>query len=139
MNWAISSIGPSLIFVASQRRFAGRGLTQINGICAGRRQVVAARQSRPFREIVRDGLLERSIGTQHDADIPRPIWRARKSCEETPMLERALPFKPEITAGQRLALHKPAETIAGLRDFRDRLLRLLRFLGEFIARGGPLS
>ncbi len=56
------------------------------------------------------------------------------------MLERALPFKhPEITAGQRLALHKPAETIAGLRDFRDRLLRLLRFLGEFIARGGPLT
>jgi hypothetical protein len=56
------------------------------------------------------------------------------------MLERALPFKhSEITAAERLGLHKPAETIIGLRDFRDRLLRLLRFLGEFIARGGPLS
>ena len=40
MNWAISSIGPSLIFVASQRRFAGPGFTEINGICAARRQVV---------------------------------------------------------------------------------------------------
>jgi hypothetical protein len=56
------------------------------------------------------------------------------------MLERALPFKhTEISVGERFALHKPAETITGLRDFRDRLLRLLRFLGEFIARGGPLS
>jgi hypothetical protein len=56
------------------------------------------------------------------------------------MLERALPFKhSEITGGARLALQRPAETITGLRDFRDRLLRLLRFLGEFIARGGPLS
>ena len=56
------------------------------------------------------------------------------------MLERALPFEhSEIPIGARLALHKPAETITRLRDFRDRLLRLLRFLGEFIARGGPLS
>jgi hypothetical protein len=69
-----------------------------------------------------------------------PIGAQKKSCEETPMLERALPFEhSEIPIGERLALHKPAETITRLRDFRDRLLRLLRFLGEFIARGGPLS
>jgi hypothetical protein len=56
------------------------------------------------------------------------------------MLERALPFKhSEIAVGKKTGLHGPAEAITGLRDFRDRLLRLLRFLGDFIARGGPLS
>jgi hypothetical protein len=56
------------------------------------------------------------------------------------MLERVLPLKrSQITLGERLGLHKPAEAIALLRDLRDRLLRLLRLLGEFIARGGPLS
>jgi hypothetical protein len=60
-----------------------------------------------------------------------------KSCEEIPMLERALPLKRSEIA-ERLRLHRPV-AIALLRDFRDRLLRLLRLLGDFIARGGPLS
>lgn len=56
------------------------------------------------------------------------------------MLERALPFKDsEMIVGERLVLHEPAETMTRLRDFRDRLLQPLRFLGGFIARGGPLS
>ncbi len=56
------------------------------------------------------------------------------------MLERALPLKRSgITVGERLGLHKPAEAITLLRDLWDRLLRLLRLIGEFIARGGPLS
>jgi len=38
-----------------------------------------------------------------------------------------------------IAVREPVEAITGLRDFRGRLLRLLRLLGEFIARGGPLS
>jgi hypothetical protein len=115
-------------------------LTQINRFLRRTRQTDGCAAIASSREIVHDGLLERSIRTQHDADIPRPDWRAKKSCEETPMLERALPFEhSEIPIGARLALHKPAETITRLRDFRDRLFRLLRFLGEFIARGGPLS
>jgi hypothetical protein len=56
------------------------------------------------------------------------------------MLERALRFKDsEIIVGDRLVLHEPAETMTRLRDLRERLLQPLRFLGEFIARGGPLS
>ncbi len=56
------------------------------------------------------------------------------------MLERALPLKQSgATVAERLRLHRPAGAIALLRDLRDRLLRLLRFLGDFIARGGPLS
>ena len=56
------------------------------------------------------------------------------------MLERALPFKrAEIILGERLGPHRPAEAITLLRDLRDRLLQLLRWLGDFIARGGPLS
>ncbi|HEY7843987.1 MAG TPA: hypothetical protein VID30_09930 [Bradyrhizobium sp.] len=98
------------------------------------------RQSHRRRRSFQNGLLERSIGTQHDAEIPRPIGRPRKSREEMVMLERALRFKDsEIIVGDRLVLHEPAETMTRLRDLRERLLQPLRFLGEFIARGGPLS
>lgn len=56
------------------------------------------------------------------------------------MLERALPFKHSGIAGDpRLELHGPAQALTWLREFRDRLLRLLRLLGDFITRGGPLS
>ena len=56
------------------------------------------------------------------------------------MLERVLlSSHSPIATGERLELHKSAEANTRLRDFIDRLLRLLRLLGEFIARGGPLS
>jgi hypothetical protein len=69
-----------------------------------------------------------------------PDWACKKSCEEIPMLERVLPLSHSpVALGERLELYKPAGATTRLRDFIDRLLRLLRLLGEFIARGGPLS
>jgi hypothetical protein len=53
------------------------------------------------------------------------------------MLERALRLNRSALAVA--GLYKLAEAISLLRDLRDRLLRLLRLLSEFIARGGPLS
>jgi hypothetical protein len=56
------------------------------------------------------------------------------------MLERVLPLDHSpIALGERLELPKSAGAAKRLRDFIDRVLRLLRLLGEFIARGGPLS
>lgn len=55
------------------------------------------------------------------------------------MLERVLPLSHSpIALGEKLELHKPVDATT-LRDLIGRLMRLLRFLGEFIARGGPLS
>jgi hypothetical protein len=56
------------------------------------------------------------------------------------MLDRAI-----ATQHAKLALDETAETHAprnvrnGLRIFKERCMRLLRTLGEFIAAGGPLS
>jgi hypothetical protein len=56
------------------------------------------------------------------------------------MLQRALRLnRSGLTVGERLGLYKLAEAVGLLRDLRNRLLRLLRLLSEFIARGGPLS
>ena len=54
------------------------------------------------------------------------------------MLDRAI-----ATQHAKLALDETAETPRnvrnGLRIFKERCMRLLRTLGEFIAAGGPLS
>jgi hypothetical protein len=50
------------------------------------------------------------------------------------MLQRALPI-----IARDPAIGERADTATLLRDLRDRFLRLLRFLGDFIAKGGPLS
>ena len=65
---------------------------------------------------------------------PGTPYRARNQPEETPMLERALPIRHSPVADA------PAiDARARLREWRDRLLWLLRILGDFIAKGGPLS
>ena len=54
------------------------------------------------------------------------------------MLERALPIWLSPIA-QQPAIDARVDAKKWLRDIRDRFVALLRFLGEFIAKGGPLS
>jgi hypothetical protein len=54
------------------------------------------------------------------------------------MLERALPIRHSPIA-DRPAIRGSAGARELLCDARDRLLWLLRVLGDFIAKGGPLS
>jgi hypothetical protein len=54
------------------------------------------------------------------------------------MLERALPIRlSSIAHTPVVPARADAKTL--FRDLRDRFLRLLRLLGEFIAKGGALS
>jgi hypothetical protein len=56
------------------------------------------------------------------------------------MLQRALPIRrPHVTAGERLEARAPLTARALFRALVDHSLRLLRWLGEFLAAGGPLS
>ena len=54
------------------------------------------------------------------------------------MLERALPIRHSPLADQS-AIRDNVDAGDLFRKLRDRLLWLLRILGEFIAKGGPLS
>ncbi|MBV9459269.1 MAG: hypothetical protein JO141_17370 [Bradyrhizobium sp.] len=54
------------------------------------------------------------------------------------MLERALPIRHSPIA-DRSAIRDSVDAGELFRKLRDRLLWLLRILGEFIAKGGPLS
>ena len=54
------------------------------------------------------------------------------------MLERALPIRHSPIADES-AIRDSVDTGELFRRLRDRLLWLLRVLGEFIAKGGPLS
>ncbi len=83
--------------------------------------------------------LERLIRNQHDARQTR-IASENGRAEEMPMLQRALPVRrPHIAAGERLKARAPLKARALFRALVDRSLRLLRWLGEFFAAGGPLS
>jgi hypothetical protein len=56
------------------------------------------------------------------------------------MLQRALPVRhPHIALGQKLGADEPSKARTLVRAFIGHVLRLLRLLGEFAARGGPLS
>lgn len=56
------------------------------------------------------------------------------------MLQRALPIRrPHITAGERLKARAPLTARALVRGLVGHSLRLLRWLGELFAAGGPLS
>ncbi len=56
------------------------------------------------------------------------------------MLQRALPVPhPYIAPGQALVAREPLKARSLFRAFVDYSLRLLRWLGEFAAAGGPLS
>ena len=56
------------------------------------------------------------------------------------MLQRALPIRrPRIAAGERLKARVPLTARALVRAVVDHALRLLRWLGELFAAGGPLS
>jgi hypothetical protein len=61
-----------------------------------------------------------------------------QAAEEIPMYPRAL-LHPPIAPGEILGAHKPLKARALFRGFVDHSLRLLRWLGEFVAAGGPLS
>jgi hypothetical protein len=54
------------------------------------------------------------------------------------MLERALPIRHSPIADES-AIHDGVNARELLRKLRERLLWLLRVLGDFIAKGGPLS
>ena len=54
------------------------------------------------------------------------------------MLERALPIRHSPVADSS-AIRDSVDAGELFRRLRDRLLWLLRVLGEFIAKGGPLS
>jgi hypothetical protein len=54
------------------------------------------------------------------------------------MLQRALPIRPSPIARPPVIRGK-VDARTTLRDIRGRFLQLLRFLGEFIAKAGPLS
>jgi hypothetical protein len=54
------------------------------------------------------------------------------------MLERALPIRHSPIAGKS-AIRDSVDAGQLFRKLRDRLLWLLRVLGDFIAKGGPLS
>jgi hypothetical protein len=56
------------------------------------------------------------------------------------MLQRALPLQRQhITLREKLGVDAPSKARALVRAFIDHSLRLMRLLGEFAARGGPLS
>jgi hypothetical protein len=58
----------------------------------------------------------------------------RTAARRKSMLQRALPIRrPRIAAGERLKAR------ALVRALADHALRLLRWLGELFAAGGPLS
>jgi hypothetical protein len=54
------------------------------------------------------------------------------------MLERALPIRHSPIA-DKSAIHDSVDAGQLFGKLRDRLLWLLRVLGDFIAKGGPLS
>ena len=54
------------------------------------------------------------------------------------MLERALPIRHSPIADEP-AIREGVDARELFHNLRDRLLWLLRVLGDFIARGGPLS
>jgi hypothetical protein len=54
------------------------------------------------------------------------------------MLERALPIRHSPIA-DKSAIRDSIDAGELFRKLRDRLLWLLRVLGDFIAKGGPLS
>jgi hypothetical protein len=54
------------------------------------------------------------------------------------MLERALPIRHSPTA-DKSAISDGFDARELLRKLRDGLLRMLRILGDFFAKGGPLS
>jgi hypothetical protein len=56
------------------------------------------------------------------------------------MLQRALPvMHPHIALGEKLRVDAPSKARALVRAFTGHFLRLMRWLGEFVAAGGPLS
>jgi hypothetical protein len=55
------------------------------------------------------------------------------------MLEPALPIRLSSIADTPVVPARAAYAKTLFRDLRDRFLRLLRFLGEFLAKGGALS
>jgi hypothetical protein len=56
------------------------------------------------------------------------------------MLQRAIPVRhPHIALDQTLEAREPLKVRTLFRAFIDHSLRLLRWLGDFIAAGGPLS
>ena len=54
------------------------------------------------------------------------------------MLERALPIRHSPVA-DKSAIRDSVDAGELFRKLRDRLLELLRVVGDFIAKGGPLS
>jgi hypothetical protein len=54
------------------------------------------------------------------------------------MLERALPIRHSLIA-DKSAISDGVDAGALFRKLRERLLWLLRVLGDFITKGGPLS
>ena len=56
------------------------------------------------------------------------------------MIERVLSLQHStITLGEKLRPYAPLDQRKGFGTLKDRILRLLRKLGEFLAAGGPLS
>ncbi|MGB6397588.1 MAG: hypothetical protein WBF73_18175 [Bradyrhizobium sp.] len=56
------------------------------------------------------------------------------------MYQRALPLRhPNIAPGEMLGAREPLKARTLFRAFIDQCLRLMRWLGEFFAAGGPLS
>ena len=56
------------------------------------------------------------------------------------MLDRAIATQhAELALDDTARTHAPRNVRNGLRIFKERCLRLLRTLGEFVAAGGPLS
>jgi hypothetical protein len=80
--------------------------------------------------------LERLIRNKHDAlSYPHETGRG-----ENPMYQPALPVQhPHIALGEKLRAHEPSKARMFIRAFIGHVLRLLRFLGQFAATGGPLS
>ena len=63
-----------------------------------------------------------------------------QAAEEIPMLQRALPVRhPPIAVGEMLGAREPPNARSLFRAFVGHSLRLLRWLSEFAAAGGPLS
>jgi hypothetical protein len=56
------------------------------------------------------------------------------------MYQRALPvLDPQIALGERPRAHAPSKARALIRAFVDHLRLILRWLGQFVAAGGPMS
>ena len=66
--------------------------------------------------------------------------RMRPVAEKTRCNQPALPVQhPHIALGEKLKAHEPSKARMFIRAFIGHVLRLLRFLGQFAATGGPLS